>query len=400
MKITKVVFPEQGRPIWELFAPLKHVVSELKKFRHDAGAGHVMSYPSFMATLIWRLLLPFNPGNLGNWSIWGKDITNITGRYEAMVIRMMLDVLNVSAQRQWEGYVTSGATEANIFMSWVGRKYLSKKQVSVQKMIVITTSLSHYSLTKAADITGLEVATTAVRQDWAGIDAPALLKLLTQLYTKGYRGFLIPFTYGFTLTGTDDKVEEVLEEIHGWQQTHPAHFFYWIDAAMAGLVKPFIGEFAPLNHPEISGIAVDFHKYGRVSLPAGLLLYQQKLRSLIEQPIPYLSEADNTVLGSRTGISPVAVWADITLEGKKGYARRVKKNLRQKQHFIETYSQEKDLTIITHPENINAGIIINAHSTKWLKHFRTVHDIYFEQVEILFSKGPQKFLVGKAYFMR
>jgi glutamate/tyrosine decarboxylase-like PLP-dependent enzyme len=399
--IPPIKFPSEKQSLLTILRPLFYLIKELKKFRRTIGLGHIMSYPSRWAVGIWRWLIVFNPGNLGNWSIRDKKINNVTGKFESSVIAMMLDLYRVKKKNDWEGYFTSGTTEANIYLAWLGRKKLQNQGLKLGQIALLRNSLTHYSLTKAADVVGVTDFELPISRDWQGFSLPSLLEWLDKLKKQGYSGFLVPLTLGFTLSGTDDQIEELIDDLVSWGKANKIKFFFWIDAAFAGLTRPFIDKsFRPLNNSLISGFAVDFHKYGQVPLPAGLVFYRRDLRQLIERPIAYLTEADSTLLGSRTGVSPVAVWAELLGTGKQGYRQRLAKSLQQKQQFMDRYQQEKDLEIITTPHSVSLGLVIKRNKSHWQTYFKETHDIYFEKVKLLFPKKSKTITVGKVYFMR
>lgn len=395
------VFPNKSAGLLPIAKQLIFIVKELKEFRNNVGLGNIITYPSWIATLVWRILIPYNPGNLGNWTTKEKKINNVTGIFEADVTSKMLDLYHANTN-DFEGYFTSGATEANIFSAWLGRKYIQRELGKDTKIALLLTDLTHYSLPKAADVVGIHLEHVAIRNDWQGMDADALSFALDQLYNQGVRGFLLPLTLGFTLTGTDDDVETLAKTVEHFNHDRPdARFFLWIDAALAGLVQPFTdASFAPLNNPHIQTIAIDFHKFWEVPLPAGLILYRKGLRALIEKPIDYLTEKDNTLLGSRTGISPVAVWSNIEYLGRDGLKKLIHRNVEKKRRFIETYTRYTDLEIITSSHNLSLAILIHHRKRYWLEHFKTTHDILFKIVSIKFKDKTRRVLIGKAFFIQ
>lgn len=395
------VFPNKSAGLLPIAKQLIFIVKELKEFRNNVGLGNIITYPSWIATLVWRLLIPYNPGNLGNWTVNEKKINNTTGIFEAEVISKMLDLYHADS-KLFEGYFTGGATEANIFSTWVGRKYIQRALGEDAKIILLRTDLTHYSLRKSADVVGVRTERIAIRNDWQGMDADALSFALDQLYNQGVRGFLLPLTLGFTLTGTDDDIPSLLHAVEIFRKVHPdSYFFCWIDAALAGVVQPFTNaSFAPLHNPHIQTIAVDFHKFWKVPLPSGLILYRKGLRALIEKPIDYLTEKDNTLLGSRTGISPVAVWSNIMYQGKPGWENLTQRNLKKKNEFINQYKKFRDLEVITSPYNLNLAIVIHHRKRYWVDYFKTTYDIFFREVSIRFKDKTSRILIGKAYFIQ
>lgn len=395
------IFPNKSAGIFSIAKQLMFIIKELKKFSNNVNLGNIITYPSWVAILVWRLLIFYNPGNLGNWTIRKKRIDNVTGIFEAEVVAKMLDLYHADT-RSFEGYFTNGATEANIFSAWLGRKYIQRALGEDTKIVLLRTDLTHYSLRKAADVVGVRTERIALRDDWQGMDADALSFTLEKLYKEGLKGFLLPLTLGFTLTGTDDDVEMLIKTVeHFNHDRKDARFFLWIDAALAGLVQPFTdASFSPLNNPHIQTIAIDFHKFWKVPLPAGLILYRKGLRALIEKPIDYLTEKDNTLLGSRTGISPMAVWSNIEYLGRDGLKKLVHRNVEKKRRFIETYTRYTDLEIITSSHNLSLAVLIHRRKKYWSEHFKTTYDILFKIVSIKFRDKTRRVLIGKAFFIQ
>lgn len=400
-KSNQEAFNQRGGNIFYILYHLMMIVLELKKFKKSVAPGNVITYPSFITKLCWWLLIPFNPGNLGNWSIRGKQINNVTGAIEYAVIKWLISLYRTEIS-SIEGYFTCGATEANIFSAWLGRARLTRQLKDKNAITLVYCDLSHYSVKKAANVVGVPSVRVDIRSDWQGTDTPSLRRLLHQQYTQGVRGFLIPLTLGFTLTGTDDNIAAIISVTNSFKEKFPdSHFFIWIDAALAGLVQPFTKPpFAPFGFPQVQTVAVDYHKFWKVPIPAGQVLYRKELRKLIEQPISYLTENDNTLLGSRTGISPVAVWANIEFLGKKGLSKMVHRNMIQKNIFIETYKKHSELEIITSQYNLNLAVIIHKNKTYWSEYFCKKYNIVFKNILIKFATGEKKLLIGKAYFIQ
>lgn len=402
-QFKQLQFPDKkGNPL-HLFKELFLLIRKLRGFKirnkSQFASGHLMTYPSKWSNLVWRLLVSYNPGNLGNWSVVNRKFTNLTGRFESEVIAQMLDLYQVS-NKEFGGYFTSGATEANIFSAWLGRKKLKKELKKNDKICLLRSDLSHYSLAKAADVVGLDDYSIPINDNWTGINPNLFSTRIKQLYKKGYRGFLLPLTYGFTLTGTDDDVSAIVYEIKVFKKKYPdTRFFVWIDAALSGLIQPFINEkWSPIEDL-IETFVVDFHKFGHLSQPAGMVIYRHELLSLIEKPIDYLEQNDNTLLGSRTGISPVAAWMNLRSYGRSGLKKRIESNLENKNKFIEKYSQYPELKIVTSPHNLNLAMIIKSKKKYWSNYFNQQYDVLFKKVPIQFANKKEVFLIGKVFFL-
>lgn len=395
-------FPEKPIPKIQVQARLFGVLNKLKRQREHSQVGNLLTFPRKEAISAWKALLPYNPNNLGNWSIERIKPVLETAKIERELIYKMIDLYH-GERREIEGYVTSGGTEANIFSAWLGRKYLEKRGIGKDKICFIRTSLSHYSIEKAADIIGVPTFITPLsKKSWA-IDVDSLDKTVDRLGKRGFRGFLLPLTLGYTLTGTVDPYKETCLRIRGLKrQIKEIDFFIWMDAALNGLVEPFLNEkFRPFAYPEIQAFLTDFHKFGFVPYPAGIILYRSNLRKYIERPIDYLAENDNTVLGSRSGISAVAIWAAIHSLGKRGYRDIIKHCQVCKEKFIKNMIKfYPETRIVSSDKSISGGIVLKSLGSRKLREFLERElSLHPANITIQFAKKRKKMTIYKFFFL-
>ena len=305
---------------------------------------------------ILQKILSFNPNNLGNW-IENKPF-QLSGLLERKIIKYVINILSGN-QSLLGGYLTSGGTESNLLMMWMGRN-LFKKKLKVDQMIVIKTSLTHYSIAKSADITNIDITNTSISsKDW-GMDSGYLKKTIKKKYKNGKRGFIIPLTLGYTTTGSDDPVEQIDKLIERLKKELPkSKFFCWIDAAFSGIIKPFTEKnFAPFKYKNISAFITDFHKFPAFPYPSGVVLYKKSLSKNIKRKVPYIGMNDSTLLGSRPGISAISTWYCITILGEKGFKKMIEKSLKEKNRkILEIKTKCSDVKIITQENSVQIGII-------------------------------------------
>jgi glutamate/tyrosine decarboxylase-like PLP-dependent enzyme len=392
-------FPEKPISILEFKSYIRKVEIELKKEQQFRGLDTLMGDPSSEAIYSWRKLLPYNPNNLGNWSIKEIKPDHKTAFVEQELIRQMIDLYH-GDKDQIEGYVTIGGSEANLFSTWLGRKFLEKKGIKKEKIILIKTSLTHYSLEKTADVIGVRTFLTPLSEETWGMDLESFRKSIRKLMKQGYKGFLVPLTLGYSLTGTFDPFESIcaLTRILK-KEFKDINFFLWLDAAINGLIEPFINKnFRPFIHPEIQTFITDFHKFGFTPIPSGIILYKKELRKLIEKPIDYLSEKDNTLLGSRSGVAPVACWAVVNHLGKLGFRKMILRSMKKKEVFIEEMKQINGLKIITSKNSLNCGVV-KENSIINVKEIENNYGLCFRPIRLLFNKNRKsEKLMAKAFF--
>jgi len=352
--------------------------------------GYIYSMPHPISVKAYNLFLNRNPQNLGNWTIDNSNLDE-THEIERQVISKII-YLYKTENKKLEGYITTGGTESNLFSLWIGNKYLQTK-VKKNKICVISSALTHYSISKSADVMGIKKFITPLNISEWSIDDNGIAKTIAFLYKKGYRGFLIPLTYGYTLTGTKDNVkliESKLKELK--KKLRNIHFFVFIDASLNGLIEPFINnKFKPFKSSLVNTFSVDFHKYGFAPYPAGIVIYKKNLRRYIEKTIDYLPEKDNTLLGSRSGLPALAIWSLIKCLGFNGYKKIISEQLKNKNYFINNI----------HRLNPESEVITNTYSLSCAINFRsdkkTKLPRYFERKYGLFLTKKRLFFYPNIY---
>ncbi|QQS44423.1 hypothetical protein IPM65_02380 [Candidatus Roizmanbacteria bacterium] len=355
----KSTFPEKPLPTNVLNGILHEIAEKLKTEHQIKNIGQMYLYPNPHAVTVWKRLAEYSSNNIGNWTEEPESLRHTAAAIELDLIEKMVD-LYFENPAAYGGYMTSGATEGNIFSAWLGRKYLEKKPVK-SPIILLANDLAHYSIFKAADVTGLTVQSIPVNtKDW-NTDTDKLIKTVVKLKKKGISKFLIPLTLGYTVGGTNDDVQTIVQELRRLKEKMGIEYFLWIDAALSGLTIPFLkNDYRSYFSQEIHTVVVDFHKALGVPMPAGFVLYRKELAGPIKTTIPYLSTGDSTLLGSRNGIAPIAAWMSIHQYGFTKLSRILKKEIHRKNRIIsEVRRKFPDARVITDSDSLHAAILVH-----------------------------------------
>jgi tyrosine decarboxylase/aspartate 1-decarboxylase len=360
--ITPNTFPLRGVSKLFIYLYLLVIKREYNKKGQYSNLGWLSTPIRPIAVWAYKFFLDINPNHLGNWSIKQSKPFG-TQKLERDVIKKMIDLYH-GDNTVIEGYITTGGTEGNLFSMWLGKNYLKAKMKQKGTICLIQTDLTHYSIPKCADIASIDLFTTSLNSKTWNMDPEGLFTTIQGLYKNGYRGFLIPLTLGYTQTGTSDDREAITTIIKKLEIKYKdIHFFLWIDAALNGLIRPFIGKpYKPFSNPFIQTILVDFHKFAGVPYPAGIVLYNKKLRLYIERSINYLPETDSTVLGSRQGASAASMWATLFSLGRQGFKKNIQQQETNKEFFLTKLRIiYPEIQIITGAESLTCGLIIPDH---------------------------------------
>lgn len=354
---------------------------------------------SFYASLSTRLLASFMPNNLGNWVKYQPH--SINTKLEKQTIQIFKNYYQ--AGKEISGYLSSGSTEGNIYAAWLGRNFLQQKIKSEnEKICLLKSSLAHYSIDKAADLVNIEVKELAIdKKEW-NIDLDYLKKTLEESFENNYMGFLLPITLGYTVTGTEDKIEEICQIIDNFRKEHPKTFFFvWLDAAFNGVSKIFTeNKFKPFKNKHIQLITTDLHKLLRNPYSSGIILYRSSLDKYISRKIPYIENLlDTTLLGSRSGNLAIVSWFNLINLNKNKLIRLFSKAKQEKENLIEKIIKEKKISVevINNSHSIQACLV---HKNKQsVETIRKKFKLDSFEYQILFPSGKKKLKLSKLFFL-
>ncbi len=189
------------------------------------------------------------------------------------------------------GYATSGGTESNIQALRMAKACKKKHRPNV----VLPESV-HFSFRKACDMLGIDMHTVPLDAEYR-MDAGAAEKAIDK------DTCCIVGVAGTTEYGMIDPIRE-LGEMAGDHD-----LFFHVDAAFGGMVIPFLDHHKPFDFlvPEVSSLAVDPHKMGMSTIPAGCLLVREKeMLCALSIDTPYLSVKQEFTLGGTRPGGPVA----------------------------------------------------------------------------------------------
>ena len=311
---------EKGLSSEQLFSFL------LAKKGEDLDHAHILSS---MCTIphpvAIRAHMEFMETNLGDPGLFPG-----TASLEKLLIERLGTLLHLPTA--W-GYATTGGTESNIQALRMARQIAGKAKPNV----VIPES-AHFSFKKACDILCLEMRTVPLDSEYR-MDARAAQEKIDR------NTCCLVGIAGTTEYGMVDPIADLAGVAKDFD------IFFHVDAAFGGMVLPFL-DHAPafdFSLPGVSSIAIDPHKMGMSTIPAGVLLVRDRdaLCSLMVDT-PYLSiKQGYTLSGTRPGASVAGAVAVLEYEGIEGFRDIVAgcmKNMKRLTDGMETYGIERAIT--------------------------------------------------------
>ncbi len=324
----------------------------------DIDYGHILSS---MCTLphpvAVRAHVQFMETNLGDPGLFPG-----TASLERLLIERLGTLFHLPSAY---GYATSGGTESNIQALRMARE--TKPRGNEEPNVVLPES-AHFSFKKACDILSLGVRTVPLDSEFR-MDPAAAMEMVDR------NTCCVVGIAGTTEYGMVDPIGELAKI------ADDLGIFFHVDAAFGGMVLPFLEDPPAFDFslPGVSSIAVDPHKMGMSTIPAGVLLVRNRdaLCSLMVDT-PYLSiKQGYTLSGTRPG-APVAgalaVLEYFGIEGMRDLVAGCMKNTRRLIDGMEAYGIPRVVTPDVNVATFHPAKVVPPWVVSWTRngHLRLV----------------------------
>lgn len=264
--------------------------------------------------------LEFSINNAGDPFQDGHYGTN-TKEIEREVLHFFADLMHLPENEYW-GYVTNGGTAGNLYGMYLARELYPDA-------IAYFSADSHYSIAKAARVLDLrhEVIKSLPNGEMD------YQNLAYHINHNPNRAAIVVANIGTTMRGAVDdvtKINQIL--IDNGVTRHHIH----VDAALGGMLLPFL-DGAPVFdfRMPISSMAISGHKMIGAPIPCGITLAKKHHVQKISKEIEYIGTVDNTISGSRNGISPLYMWYAIKSIGMDGFREMAKESVEMAKYTVE-----------------------------------------------------------------
>ena len=287
-----------------------------KVFSQDAS---FLKDAPFLSTLIK------NPNHIGCHTLGSSESFFAgTQAIEKKLIEICaVDILNGNDSSNFDGYVASGGTEANMQAIWIYRNYLVKENgLAGKEICILCSSDNHYSMDKAANVLGVKVQKVEVDNHTREISAETVRKAVDEQLQNGTKGFIVVANMMTTMFGSVDNPDHyvsVLEE-------KEVPYFLHVDGAYGGFYFPFAQKEHSLDfrNPKVSSVTLDAHKMAQAPYGTGLFIIRKGLLHYANtKEASYVEGEDYTLIGSRSGANAIAVWMILSKYGPFGWMEKI-----------------------------------------------------------------------------
>lgn len=310
-----------------------------------------------------------NPNHIGCHTT-GTSETAFKGTQE--IEREVLDMVAINifkaGKNEYDGYIATGGTEANIEALWIYRNFfLNTHEAKISEIMIVASEDTHYSIAKGANLLSIEWMKVPVNFEKRTILENEFEKLLRQAIRDGKKYFIVVANMGTTMFGSVDNPDSYTTILDSHNATYKLH----IDAAYGGFVYPFLSPECNLDftNNNVSSITIDAHKMLQAPYGSGIFLCRKNLiENVLTKEAEYVEGMDLTLCGSRSGANAIATWMILTTYGENGWFEKVKV-LQMRTDWIckqldaldIDYFREPFMNIVT----INAAFIREAIALKY-----------------------------------
>jgi len=266
-----------------------------------------------------------NPNHIGCHTV---GISEKAFKGTQQIEREVLEILAVDVfkanSNEYDGYIATGGTEANLEALWIFRNYFMKNyQASLSEIMIIASEDTHYSIAKGSNILMIDWMKVGVRFEDRKVDEIQFESDLKAAISTGKKYFIVVANMGTTMFGSVDNpavYTTILEKHNVPVKLH-------VDAAYGGFVYPFLTDNNQLDfaNKHVSSITIDAHKMLQAPYGTGIFLCRKNLiENVLTKEAAYVEGMDLTLCGSRSGANAVAVWMILKTYGKNGWFEKVK----------------------------------------------------------------------------
>jgi len=272
----------------------------------------------FISTLIQ------NPNHIGCHTL-GKSESFFVGTQK--IERDVIDICAVDILKakpnEYDGYIASGGTEANMQAIWIYRNYyINECGAKPEEITIICSEDSHYSMPKSANLLALDLFKVPVTENERKITEEGVTATLKKAQEKGKKYFIVVANMMTTMFGSVDDLAAYTNSLTALNCNFKLH----IDGAFGGFYYPFTNKKIDysFNNPHISSFTLDAHKMAQAPYGTGIFIIKKGyMENVNTEEASYVEGQDFTLIGSRSGANAVAVWMILVKNGPFGWQEKI-----------------------------------------------------------------------------
>ncbi|MEY3236550.1 MAG: hypothetical protein RI883_651 [Bacteroidota bacterium] len=279
---------------------------------------------SFLKDSPFLSALVQNPNHIGCHTIGeSENFFKGTHEIERELIGICAEEILQGEKDQFDGYVASGGTEANLQSIWIYRNYFqSEKNASINEIALLCSIDSHYSMDKASNVLGISIYKVKTNDITKELDEIHLAHQIEKAKAAGIKYFIVVTNMMTTMYGSVDDIDIYTDALI----KNNVEFKLHIDGAYGGFYYPFANKSTNLNfsNPHVSSVTLDAHKMAQAPYGTGIFLIRKGfIHYATTKQASYVEGEDCTLIGSRSGANAIAVWMILSKYGPNGWYEKI-----------------------------------------------------------------------------
>ena len=281
-----------------------------------------------------------NPNNIGCHTL-GKSEEAFKGsqELEKEVIRVLAVDIFKAEEEEYDGYIATGGTEANIQALWIYRNKFKKDfNATLDEMVILSSEDTHYSVHKGSNLLSVDTVSIPVNFDSREIIIEELDTIVKDLISEGKKYFMVISNMATTMFGSVDNPDIYANIL----LKHNVEFRIHIDGAFGGFIYPISNKKSTINfqNPHVSSITIDAHKMLQAPYGTGVFLCRKNIiENVLTKEAQYVDGMDLTIVGSRSGANAIAVWMILFSYGYYGWFEKISTLLLRTEWFCKQLNE-------------------------------------------------------------
>lgn len=296
-----------------------------------------------------------NPNHIGCHTLNESEAAfEGTHQIEKELIDICAQQVFKGGDEDFDGYVASGGTEANIQAIWILKRYYEVEfNAKPSEIGMIYSEDAHYSMPKASKLLSLDSFVTKVDENTRRVKKESIGECIETARASGVKHFIVVMNMSTTMFGSVDDIDEITRWLDDLKVNYKVH----VDAAFGGYIYPFSAEASVLNfqNPKINSFTLDGHKMLQSPYGTGIYLTRKSfMEYALTEEANYVKGKDYTLVGSRSGANAIAIWMIMRTYGSDGWKTKIQKLLKKTDRLCEDldergvkYFRNPDMNIVT-----------------------------------------------------
>ena len=281
-----------------------------------------------------------NPNNIGCHTT-GKSEEAFKGsqELEKEVIKVLAVDIFKAEENEYDGYIATGGTEANMQALWIYRNLFKKDfNATLDEMVILSSEDTHYSVHKGSNLLSVDAISIPVELNSREIIAEELDTIVENLIAEGKKYFMVISNMATTMFGSVDNPDVYANIL----TKHNVEFKIHVDGAFGGFIYPISNKKSTINfqNSHISSITIDAHKMLQAPYGTGVFLCRKGLiENVLTKEAQYVDGMDLTMVGSRSGANAIAVWMILFSYGYYGWFEKINTLLLRTEWFCKQLNE-------------------------------------------------------------